>query len=370
MGNINTLYKQYIIPTVMVGSLTVGAGMFALPYVFSKSGLFVGSIYLIFFTLIFIKINTQYAKIIATRSSKYRFVSYANKYLGKWGYWLSIIAVVVGLLLTLTIYVVLSSSFWELISSSGQGLSNYLFWGVSALAVAMSLKKLLNLDTFLSMAMIAIIMFISFLGTRDGIPSTTPDNTLPGLLLPYGAVLFALYGRAAIGPLEDYYKSARIAWKKATVPIALGTAIPAILFLLFAIGIIGLSPSGVTTDAVSGILNNALLPLPLLGILGLLTIWTSYIVIGTEIKDVLANDLKLHNTFALLVVSAVPILLYIINIGSFVTLVGIAGAIFLAIECALVILMHGKLKGDLSLSDKLVIGLLIAGALHTFITTF
>ena len=369
MKSISILYKQYIVPTVMVGSLTVGAGMFALPYVFSKSGLLVGSIYLIAFTLIFIKINTEYAEIIGTRSSKYRFVSYAEEYLGRWGYWLSIIAVVVGLLLTLTIYVVLSSSFWNLISSGGQGISNYLFWGVSALATAISLKKLLNLDTFLSMAMIAIILLIFLLGMGDGIPRITPDYTLPGLLLPYGAVLFALYGRAAIGPLEDYYKSARIAWKKATIPIALGTAIPAILFFLFATGIIGLSPSGVTTDAVSGILDNTLLPLPLLGILGLLTIWTSYIVIGTEIKDILAKDLKLHNTLALLVVSSVPILLYIINIGSFIVLVSIAGAIFLAIECALVILMHGKLRGGLSLTDKLVIGLLIAGALHTLITT-
>ena len=370
MKNIAILYKQYVLPTVLVGSLTVGAGMFALPYVFSKSGLLMGSVYLIFFTLIFVKINNEYAEIISERSGKYRFVSYASEYLGKWGFWLSIIAVVLGLLLTLTIYVVLSSSFWNLISSSGQGVSNYLFWGISSLATAISLKKLLSLNTFLSIAMIAIILFIFLLGTGHGIPNITTGYTLSGFLFPYGAVLFALYGRADIAPLEDYYKSNRLDWKKAVVPIALGTAIPAVLFFLFAVGIIGLSPSGVSADAVSGILNGTLLPLPILGILGLLTIWTSYIVIGTEVKDILANDLKLHSTFALLIVSAVPILLYAINIGSFITLVSIVGAIFLAIECVLVVLMYGKLKGKLSLSDKLTIGLLAAGALHASVAAF
>ena len=370
MKALATLYKQYILPTVLVGSLTVGAGMFALPYVFSKSGFFVGSAYLILFTLIFIKINKAYAEIISKHSSRYRFASYAKEHLGEWGFWLSVIAVIFGLLLTLTIYVVLSSSFWNLVSPGSQDIPNYIFWGISSLAVTLSLKKLLNLDTILSIAMIAIILFIFILGIKNGIPTIIPDYTVSGLFFPYGAILFALYGRAAIAPLEDYYKSARIDWKKASAPIALGTIIPAILFLLFAVGIIGLSPSGVTPDAVSGILNSPLLPLPLLGILGLLTIWTSYIVIGTEIRDILADDLKLHNNLALLTVSAVPILLYVINIGDFIVLVSIAGAIFLAIECALVILMHGKLKGRLSLLDKLIIGLLVTGAIHASITTF
>ena len=369
MKRLTLWYRQYVLPTVLVGSLTVGAGMFALPYVFSKSGFLVGSIYLILFTLIFIKINNDYAVIISEHSGKHRFASYAGEHLGKGGFWLSIIAVVVGLLLTLTIYVILSASFWSLISSSGPNISNYLFWAVSSLAIALSIKKLLNLDTFLSAAMLAIILFVFFLGLGQETPAITPDTSLSGLLFPYGAVLFALYGRAAIGPLEDYYESAKLDWKKAKVPIALGTAIPAVLFLLFAIGVIGLSPSGVTTDAVSGIVGGTLLPLPILGILGLLTIWTSYIVIGTEIKDILSNDLKLHDVLALLIVALVPVLLFTVGIGSFISLVSIVGAIFLAIECILVILMRGKLKGKLSFLDKLIIGLLVAGALHTLIVT-
>src|SRR3989344_9012120 len=107
MKRVATWYKQYLLPSVVVGSLTVGAGMFALPYVFSKSGLRTGSIYLTIFTLIFVRINNEYAEIISEHSEKYRFASYAKEHLGKWGFWLSIIAVVFGLLLTLTIYVVL-----------------------------------------------------------------------------------------------------------------------------------------------------------------------------------------------------------------------------------------------------------------------
>lgn len=367
MKSIISFYRQYILPSVLVGSLTVGAGMFALPYVFSKSGLLVGSIYLIVFTLIFIKINLSYAEIISRHSGKYRFASYAKEHLGWFGFWAAMVAVVLGLLLTLTIYIMLSTSFWQLISSTGLGISGYIFWGISSLAITFSLKRLLNLDTILSAAMIAIIFVIFILGISHGIPEALPDYTLSGLFYPYGAVLFALYGRAAIAPLEDYYKANKLEWKKANVPIALGTAIPALLFFLFVVGVMSLSPFGVTPDAVSGIFNGSLLLLPILGLLGLLTIWTSYLIIGTEIKDILSNDLKLHETLALVFVSVIPITLYIFNIGSFVSLIGIAGAIFLAIECILVILMHGKIKGNLSLLDKFIIGLFIAGALHALI---
>ena len=367
MKSVISLYKEYILPTVLLGSLTVGAGMFALPYLFSRSGLLVGSIYLVLFTLIFIKINRAYAEIISKHSGKYRFASYAKEHLGWLGFWAAMVAVVLGLLLTLTIYIILSTSFWHLISSSGLGVSGYIFWALSSLAIIFSLKRLLNLDTILSIAMIVIIFFIFFLGMRHGIPTINSDYSLSGLFLPYGAVLFALYGRAAIAPLEDYYKSAGLDWKKVGIPIILGTAIPAVLFFLFAVGVMGLSPFGVTPDAVSGIFNGTLLSLPMLGILGLLTIWTSYLIIGTEIKDILSNDLKLHDVLALVVVSVVPIVLYFINVGSFISLISLAGAVFLAIECILVILMHGKLKGGLSLLDKLIICLFIAGALRAFI---
>ena len=75
MRALGIFYRGYVLPTVLVGSLTVGAGMFALPYVFSRSGFLVGSVYLVLFTLIFTKINSDYAVIISKRSGKYRFMS-------------------------------------------------------------------------------------------------------------------------------------------------------------------------------------------------------------------------------------------------------------------------------------------------------
>jgi len=344
--------------------------MFALPYVFSQSGFLVGSFYLILFMFVFIKINKDYAVVIGEHSGKYRFASYAKEHLGIIGFWTSIMAVVVGLLLTLTVYVILASSFWSLISPIGNGVSNYVFWAISSIAIATSLKSLLNLNTFISAAMVAIIVFIFFLGLGHGAPTAPIELNWPKLLFPYGAVLFAMYGRAAIAPLEDYYESAKLDWKKSGLPITLGTAIPAVLFFLFAAGVAGISPAGVTTDAVSGIVNGTILPLPILGVLGLLTIWTSYVVIGTEIKDILANDLKLRGPLALLLVAVIPVALYTLGIGNFITLVSIIGAIFLAVECILVILMRSKLKKGLSLWDKLIILMLVAGALHTALIVF
>ena len=127
MHNLRRWYREFVLPAGLVGSLTVGAGMFAIPYAFAQSGFLVGTFYLVFFSLVVIKINTSYANIISKKSGDYRFASFAEDHLGKPGFWAGIFAVVFGLLLALTIYIVLAGSFWNLITQASGYSPNILF---------------------------------------------------------------------------------------------------------------------------------------------------------------------------------------------------------------------------------------------------
>ena len=363
MHKLRAWYREFILPAGLIGSLTVGAGMFAIPYAFAQSGFLMGVLYLIFFSLVFIKINISYANIISQKSGEYRFVGFAKYHLGKPGFWAAIFAVVIGLLLVLTIYIILSSSFWNLIAEPNGYSPNIIFWLLGSLSIVISLKKLSGLDFLTFIVMGLIILLLLGLGFQSQAPIKLLPNQPINLLAPYGIVLFALYSRAAIAPLEDYFERRKISWKKVKRPIIWGTALPAILFFVFAIAVNALSPTGISEDAVSGLTIPSSI-MSIVGILGILAIWTSYLMLGTEVKDILVNDLHLPQWAALSSVTFTPIALYLAGISNFIILVGISGALFLAAECILVVLMDGKIMGRLSLVDKLLIVILAFGGLY------
>ncbi|MDD5710894.1 MAG: aromatic amino acid transport family protein [Candidatus Colwellbacteria bacterium] len=361
MNTLRRWYKEFILPAGLVGSLTVGAGMFAIPYAFARSGFLAGVLYLIFFSLVAIKINLSYANIISRKSGDYRFASFAGDHLGRTGFWAGIFAVVFGLLLGLTIYIVLAGSFWHLITQVNGYSPNILFWALGSLSVIVSLKKLASLDFLTYIVMGFIIALLLFLGLQNSASIPLLPSQPISLLIPYGIVLFALHSRAAIAPLEDYFEEKKISWKKARRPIILGTVIPACLFLVFAMAVNTLSPTGISDDAVSGLVIPSIV-MSVVGVLGILALWTSYLVLGTEIRDVLVHDVHVPRWLALTLITFIPILLYLGGANSFATLVAIGGAIFLATECVLVVLMDGKITGRLSLLDKLLIAVFVLGS--------
>ena len=67
------MYKNFILPAGLLAETIIGAGMFALPYVFQKSGIGLGLFYLFFFGLVSILIHLMYADIILRTSENHRF---------------------------------------------------------------------------------------------------------------------------------------------------------------------------------------------------------------------------------------------------------------------------------------------------------
>ncbi|MDP2650730.1 MAG: aromatic amino acid transport family protein, partial [bacterium] len=134
-------YKELILPAALLSSLIIGAGMFALPYLFNAAGILTGVFYLITSTFIFSIIHLRYGEVIEKTSGKHRFAGYARIYLGKRGFWLGAIVAGVGLTLVLTAYLALGPFFLRLfVPALGDSLNLYLFWGVGAVAILLSLN--------------------------------------------------------------------------------------------------------------------------------------------------------------------------------------------------------------------------------------
>ena len=92
------IFSQLVFPTSLLATTIIGAGMFALPYLFNKAGIATGLFYLFIFGAVFALIHLMYADIIVRTSENRRFSGYAKIYLGRLGHWSSIFMTIFGAL--------------------------------------------------------------------------------------------------------------------------------------------------------------------------------------------------------------------------------------------------------------------------------
>lgn len=345
------MYKNFLLPTGILSGTIIGAGVFALPYVFKTSGILLGLLFLGISIWAFSLIHLMYADIIKRTPGNHRFVGYAKIYLGKFSFVTSILIGVVEMILVMVIYLILSESFLNLIYPESSHLMKVLiFWLFGSVAIFFNVKKLALTELLITWGMIGIIISIFIYGFKNLINLNSdiiyPETaSLKNIFIPLGPILFSLSGSVAIPSLVDYFKSLKIrasdkGLKKSAV---WGTVIPGIIYAIFVFGVLSLSLGKISPDSVSGLINNVSpIFLIILGILGVLCIWSSYIVIGLNTFNILKFDLKIRKTLRLFMVVFLPILLYLAGLNNFILLTGIIGGIFLSIECIFIILIWLK----------------------------
>jgi len=337
------LIDQILAPAFMMASLIIGAGMFSLPYVFARSGVVVGTIYLILMVLVAIEIHRSYAEVIEAGGEGHRFAGYAEKYLGKKGGFVGGAAVIGGIIMTLAIYLTLSASFIGLIFP---GVPTFIaaltFWIFGSVMIAVGIRKFAGLDTMFFLGIVAITFAIMIFGIMFGDRNilVLKPTDLSGIFLPLAPILFSLSGRSAISSMKEYFIERKYGRKNFIKSIALGTIIPAFVYGAFVFGITVLSPQGVTADAVSGLAHLPFFFLCAVGVLGFCAIITSYVFLGMELRGILEKDIGMKHVIALAVSIILPAVLYFSGFNNFIFLIGFVGGIFLALESIIVIMMR------------------------------
>lgn len=329
-----------------------------------------GLFYLAIFTALLSTTHYLYSEVIRLTPDKHRFLGYAKIYLGKRGWTTAIFTTAVGILLSLTIFLILSSSFINLIFPSFPPFyASLIFWGLASMPLLFKVERLAMLESLAVGAIIVIAIIIFVIGIVHPIQPLSSIPLIGGwefLFLPYGAIIFSMAGRSAISSLMEYSADEGIDTKTIKKAIILGTVIPAIVYVLFVFGIMSLSRV-VSSDAVSGLVYLPQPFLALLGILGVFSLWASFTTVSREIQGIFMYDFKTSHNISILVVVLVPLILFCLGLRDFILLVGIMGGIFLALEHTMVTLIWRKLTGRKPLWSYLAIALLVIGALYEVI---
>jgi amino acid permease len=339
---------KIILAASLLTATIIGAGVFVLPYVFQQSGFLIGLLYLIIFTITFSYLHLIYADINLCTPGNHRFVGLAKIYLGERGRLLTALTTISGSIFILTIYLVLAISFLNLFFPFYSNIQKFsLFWFISSITIFWGINRLAMSEFFIVVGIVLIITTIFVFGFQNfnNFLAAKPILNLMNIFIPYGPILFSLSGRPAVAAVIDYFKkNGGAAPDKIKKSIIIGTCLPAIIYLIFIIGTINISKT-VTKDTISGITGEIPAPiLLLLGIFGLIAIWSTYIVIGRDVRKILETDFRVPDLTSRILVFIMPLLVYFIISKDFLTLIKITGGIFISLESILVILIWKKMQ--------------------------
>jgi len=330
---------------VLVGMI-VGAGVFGIPYVVAQAGLAVGLFYLVLLGGAVMLVHLFYGEVVLRTNQEHRLIGYAAKYLGDRAKKLATLTVLFEYYGSLLAYIIIGGNFLRIIFGRFF-VNNEVFWAsiffvAGAVLIFCGMKTVVKNELFLTGLLLLAMAVVLF----SGLPQIDLANFKTGnfnkFFLPYGVILFSLAGSVAIPEVRRVMRGQEKKIKKA---IIWGTLIPIVLYVFFALVVVGVTGSGTTEEAIDGLA-------PYLGewivslgaIFGVLAVFTSFLVLGLGLKEVFHDDYKMKKTAAFCLALLVPFLVYLAGFKSFIFIIGLLGALASGFDGILTILIYFKAK--------------------------
>jgi hypothetical protein len=246
----------------------------------------------------------------------------------------------------------------------------FIYFLIGAIIIFLGIKAIAFIEFWGLVAFFIILLFMFlkgynlinfsnlFLGDKNWL-----DLGLEKLFLPYGVVLFSLWGAALIPEAEEILgkDKEKLKW---IIPVSI--IIPSFVYLFFIYLILGMMGENTSESALVGlrtILGNkgALIAL----FFGILTTFTSFIALGLTLKKVLWYDLGISKNLSFVITVFFPFLLYILGFNNFIKVISFIGSIALAIDGILISLMYKKIKPEKRILSYFLVLFFILGIIYS-----
>lgn len=338
-------YKFLYAVVILIGMI-VGAGTFGLPYVFSQAGFGIGFFYLLIIALAVVMVHLFYGEIILRTEQPHRLVGYGAKYLGRRAKKIVTFTLLFEYYGALLAYLILGGQFLSIIFGKWFGGSE-LFWAlifflVGALGIFWRLNTLAKNELWMVTLLLLAIIVLLVKGAPLIQLANFSNINFAKFFLPYGVILFAMAGSAAIPEMRQILQGQEKNLKPA---IFWGTFIPAILYFLLALVVVGVSGAQTSEEAIKGLV-------PYLGewviiigaIFGILAVYTSFLVLGVAIKKIYQHDYRLKSSWSFLLACVIPLAAYLFGLKNFILIIGFIGAVFSGLDGILTMAIYFKAR--------------------------
>lgn len=342
-------YMKLIYAIATLSGTIIGVGLFALPYLALKVGFWIVLGYFLVLGTVVILIHLFFGELSLKTPDFKRLPGFAKIYLGNWGQNLAYFSTILGIFGAILAYLIVGGEFLtELLSpifGGGSLIYTLLYFSIGAALIFFGIKAIAKIE-FWGLVLFFIILLVMFFRGKSSIviENLFLSSDTSHIFLPYGIILFSLWGAALIPEVEEMLEGAgRKETLKWVIPVAI--LIPMVVYLFFIYLILGITGPQTTESALTGlknVLGDGIVSLVI--IFGLLTTFTSFISLGLTLKKVLWYDLKLTKNLAWLITCFLPLILFLIGIKNFIPVIAFVGGVMLGIDGILILLMYRKIK--------------------------
>lgn len=343
--------KNFIFALAVLTGTIIGAGIFGIPYVISKSGIIPGFFYLLFLGGIVLLIHLFFGEIVLRTKEKLRLPGFAQKYLGNWGKGLATFSDVFGITGALLAFIIIGGDFLRIVSlllfpalvELFPLYFNLFFWGILSFFVFRGIRLIAKAELLMNIALFSVIFLVFVVALPEiNFQNFVLINT-NYIFLPYGVILFSLIGWVAIPEIKEILRDKE---KKDLKKIIIFASIIIVgLYSFFFLAIVGVSGEKTSPEAFQGLLPFLGPQIITLGALfGILAVATSFLVLGNYLKNTLVYDFRIPKQVSAFFVCGLPLILFLIGFRNFIEVIGFVGTIVGAISGIIIILIFRKIK--------------------------
>lgn len=328
---------KYLATATLIGTI-IGAGFLGIPAAFSSIGFLPGLIMLAFVAILTISINLYVGELVSKVKEIHQLTGFARMFLGKTGEALMFISVLAGITGAIIAYTVATGSILENIAGVNSGTTIILLTTLMSYFIWRGVEQVSKMELVLVSVMVVFLIGLSvymFPSIQQGNIAKTDWRNIA---TPYGVLLFALLGYSAVPEAEKIVKENK---KKLRQSIIISITASAVLYTIFAfsfVGVFGNNVEDVATESLTGFLGIAG------NLLAVLTMATSYLVLGLVMRDTYIEDLKINKNLAVLFTIAPAFLISFFVKPGFLNVIGLTGALSGGLTGILVCLMVLKMK--------------------------
>ncbi len=329
--------KKYIAAATLMGTM-IGAGYLGIPAAISSTGLLPGIIMLLLVASLTIRMNIYTGELVSKVKDTHQMTGFAQLFLGDVGKKIMFISVFIGLTGAILAYTVAISDIVQNLLGVPTQMTIIAFTSAMSYLIFRGVDKVSKTELLLVSIMVIFLTSISIYLLPSVLYSNLSSTNWGEFVSPYGVLLFAFLGYSAIPELEKIVSGNK---KKLRQSIIMATTSVAALYILFAFSFVGTFGENVEDVAVASLTG----VFGWIGsLLAIITMTTAYLSLGLVMKDTYVEDFGVGNKLAVFFALSLPFAVSILTKPTFLTVIGITGAISGGLTGILICLMVLKMK--------------------------
>ncbi len=326
--------------STIIGTV-IGAGFLGIPYVVMQSGFPLGLVHLVILGLIVMVTMLYLGEAVLRTEKNHQLSGYAEKYLGKWGKTLMFIAFAFGLYAAIIAYLIAegqSFSYFFFGSVRYELVFGLIFWFVLSIISYSGLRSLKKFESVgVALVLILVIGILIFSWNNINFANLVSFN-MNNVFVPFGVILFSFLAFSAIPEIKKILGNEKRLMKGSIINAYLIAFLVYVIFTAVVIGSKGSATPQLATLALG----------PVFIIIGIITMFTSYLVLSVALVDSYSSDYKKSKNVSWLLTILVPLAIYLFlqltKSANFTSVLGIGGVISGGLTGILILFMAKKAK--------------------------